>query len=131
MATAATHNRVIQIHCDEELYENFQRLRRQSEEPSDSSLGRKLLQRCIVEDLDGAGTQRHFQATYQHDIRMIRWLLLAIFSAHGATLAAITKLAGKPQPSREVIKTLAASYAQAHGQFKNEIQHLIDTTEDH
>jgi hypothetical protein len=90
MATTSTktYSRVIHVHCDEEMYENFQRIRRQNDEASDASLGRKMLQRCIVEDLDGAGTQRHFQTTYQQDIRMIRWLLLAIFSAHGATLAA-------------------------------------------
>jgi hypothetical protein len=122
--------RRIQIVIDEETYQNFQLLRRQTKEQSDSSLGRKIISDYVLHELNVAGTQRHFQATFQEHLQRNEWLTLLIVYMLATTLAAITKLTGNPKSARDIILESASRFTQSHGRFNAEITRYIDLTED-
>lgn len=122
--TTDNSNHVLQIVIDHETYQQFQILRRQTGQSSDSALGKSIIKHHLTTELDRVGTQKYYTTRLETHLFRSEWLTVLVIYLLASIQAKLTQ-----EKVSDILEHAATKLSRAYKQVTTELTVYIDQTE--
>jgi hypothetical protein len=122
--TQETETRRIQLYIDEETYQQFQTVKRQQSQPSDSAFAKHIVKHYLTTELDRVGTQKYYTTRLESHLFRSEWLTVLVIYLLASIQAKLTQ-----EKVSDILEHAATKLSRAYKQVTTELTVYIDQTE--